>query len=105
MATTGIRNEWSVTDDQCGDKQAYSQNIFEIWNNFLSISKFGCCEMVKICLMYCSMGIFLKDETVFYNTVEIYSSVYYYELTTEFPYCPQNAHSVVLYLDSLFSLW
>lgn len=83
MATTGIRNEWSITDEQRGDKQAYSQNIFKIWNHFLSVSKFGCCEMVKkkqikqIYLMYCCVNVFLKDKAAFCNTPEIYFSAYW----------------------------
>lgn len=47
-------------------KQAYSQNIFKNWNHFLNISKFGCCEMVKmkqikqIYVMYCFKDVFCK---------------------------------------------
>lgn len=82
MATTGIQNEWSITDEQCGDKQAYSQNIFKIWNHFLSISRFGCCEIVKmkpikqIYLMYCSTDVLLKDKMAFCNSLGIYFSAY-----------------------------
>lgn len=82
MTTTGIQNKWSITHEQCGDKQAYSQNIFKIWNNFLSISRFGHCEVVKmkpikqIYLIYCSMDVLLKDKMAFCNSLEIYFSAY-----------------------------
>lgn len=71
-----------ITDEQCGDKQAYSENIFKIWNNFLSISRFGYCEIVKmkpikqIYLMYCSVDVLLIDKMAFCNSLEIYFSAY-----------------------------